>query len=275
MPSANLPDLTAALEFAQNWARTSGDDAKEHWGSASIAETHHGGADISTDVDKKLELKFYNSVQESYPEFGFKGEEFPELNRSGDYTWLIDPIDGSKYYALGIPLWCTTMALVDSTGKPVVGVVYNPVSSQMYTAIVGQGAFLNGTRLAISDSKFAGLSLAKRQLVWDTVINFEIDSAETIEHLTEINKRFQKNVYRLRFLGSGPLSLCWLAQGFFAAFVDIYRDPAKYVDIAAGVLIAEEAGAVVERRELGEREFFVVAEPRYLPEITRLVESDG
>lgn len=217
----------------------------DNWHNMNIDTLKDGGADVSTNFDKEVEQKFYEYVSTNYPDFGFEGEENAELNKTGEYTWMIDPIDGTKFFAAGIPLWCVTISLVDQNNNGVVGLIYNPVSKQLYSASQRNGAFLNGKQIYLTQET----DIKKLQVNID-LSSTSIGEYDFTDECHRIIDVLERNFYRARMLGSGALSLAWLAQGFFGAFVDPVRPTSKMVDIAGGVCIAREAGATVETIEI-------------------------
>lgn len=236
-----------------DFVTAAGDDALRRWADSKVVALKDGGRDVATDLDQKIEREFYDLCGEYFAEHGFKGEEFPELVRDGvsGYTWHIDPIDGTKYFASEIPLWSVTVSLVKDI-EPLFGVIYNPVSKQLYWAEKGKGAYLNGKRLAIrADTEPKAMQLA---------VDFFMhqDSADKkLQQDALLSKLFDK-FYRVRSLGTGSLSLAWLAQGHFGAYLSWGQTINKFSDIAAGIVIAEQAGATIHIKRLGDGTMAVI-----------------
>lgn len=238
-------DYKSKLNLVIEFIRAQGDDAFNNWHKFIITNEHDNGSDVTTNFDKKIEKEFSDFILKNFPECGFRGEEHKYLDRDGEYVWHIDPIDGTKYFAAGIPFWSVTVALVQN-GEPLFGLIYNPSSKQMYSAIQGQGAYLNGKKIEIKRET----DISKLQV--------SIDMSETHyswhdygDESKEIIGLLSSAFYRTRMLGNGAFSLAWLAQGFFGAFVDIVRAEKKLVDVIGGYLIAKEAGAEIYQIDLG------------------------
>jgi myo-inositol-1(or 4)-monophosphatase len=264
-------DLNKVCEMAVEFVKSAGDSALVNWNNISI-EKHIDGVDVTTSTDKKIEKDFFEFVQKNFPETGFKGEEFQELNKEGEYYWMIDPIDGTKFYAAEIPFWTVTVALVYKD-EPVVGIIYNPVSNQLYSAIKGKGAYLNGKQIHVTSES----NISKVQVSLDMAINSE-QFIERSEKITQMLDRLYASVYRVRSLGAGAISLSWLAQGFFGAFVDPYRKSSKFVDVYGGLLIAQEAGAVVYKHKLeGEEDLYssIVGNKEIVEQLIPIIETLG
>jgi myo-inositol-1(or 4)-monophosphatase len=190
---------------------------------------HADNVDLSTNQDVEIEKGFHDYIMNLFPECGFQGEEDASLNKDGEYKWVIDPIDGTKYYHCDIPLWCTTIALVKGD-QPVYGILYQPTTGDFYTATQGLGAFKNGVKMSIGKNS----DIARSQILLD-IGKYNKELNLKIINLFEVS-------YRVRILGSGALSTAWVANGMFGAFVNIAEERSKFIDKAAGLLMISEAG---------------------------------
>ncbi|MFF4391971.1 MULTISPECIES: inositol monophosphatase family protein [unclassified Streptomyces] len=240
------------LEFADHlfeqiidFVKSAGDSAFEQWRSFDVVEIKDIGGDLATNLDREIERAFHGLCREVFPGCGFRGEELPDLRTesSNGYTWNIDPIDGTKNFANEVPIWSVTVSL-EKNGTPIFGVIYNPVSRQLYTAMAGRGAYLNGRRLSFN----APADPARMQLAIDFFMRQEdpAKKARQDDLLAELFHSF----YRVRSIGSGSLSLGWLAQGHFGGYLSWGLTENKFIDIAAGLVIAQEAGATVRIESL-------------------------
>jgi len=149
-------------------------------------------------------------------------EEIGNINKNSKYTAVIDPIDGSFNFANGIPFFCFSIAFFENK-KPIYGMIYEFLRKNVYEAYVGNGAYLNGKEIKVSRKK----------------------KAYTISFYT-LGKGLDlvKKVRRIRTLGSIALELAYLAKGSIDGIIDIRRH-IRPIDIAAGFIIAEEAGAII------------------------------
>lgn len=247
-------DLEKILSDINKFVVSKGDFILRNWSKMHV-DLHEDQIDVSTNFDRQLEYEFYQYAKKKYPEFGFCGEELEEYKDWKEYTWVIDPIDGTKYFAKNIPLWSSTVALVKD-GEPVLGCVYIPVSKQLFYAFKEGGAYLNKQKLKKID---CNLDDTTKQ-----IISLEV-TPELVKdpiHRTQVSKlvqHFSDKYYRVRMLGLAPLSLVWLASGYFDLFIDVYRPKDKYVDLAAGLCIVRECGAKIVRIEINdEYEQFLV-----------------
>ncbi len=193
--------------------------------------------DIATSADLASEDFVIHSILKYFPNHGVISEEKGEINTTSDFVWIIDPLDGTKEYVRGIPLWNFSMAL-EYKGELQVSVVYRPFERSLFSALNGEGSFLNGKKIGVSSSEelqdsfvYCYLPSYHRQKdKYDWAWNF----------LKEIGK----NVYRLRSSSDENSALSWLAQGGIDAYLNLSNTP-KWHDIAPGLFIAKQAGALV------------------------------
>ena len=237
----NLSSLSKELA---SFIKQQGDWAHEEWVAMRVTKKNKPSGEITTSIDEAIEINFNKFVLDNFPQHGFIGEEFENLTKEGEYQWHIDPIDGTHFFAFNVPLWTVTAALIKS-GEPIVGVIYDPSSKQMYSAIKGEGAFVNNIRLHVASVN----KLDDVNVVWDFVKHKAISDKELLL-MNSFRADLVKNCSHVASLGNGSLSLAWLANGAFDVFLDPIRRPTKYVDIAAGLLIAQEAGAEVHYEKL-------------------------
>lgn len=203
-------------------------------------DTHEDQVDVTTNIDLSIEKDFIQYISSKYSGYAILGEEFGDNHNESDYKWIIDPIDGTKYYIYGIPLWTVTVALLYKN-EPVFGVIYNPSTKQLYWGEKGKGAYINGKVLSTNKTE----NLDKTQLVIDYTQTYIKDTKKRSEMNMLIGTLVSK-FYKTRWLGTGTLSLVWLAQGCYGVYLDLYRTEGKSVlDSAAGIIIVKEAGAFV------------------------------
>lgn len=218
------------------------------------SEKGHTDLDPVTALDKHIEREFYVRLSEKFPELGFFLEEHPELNdTSKEHICYIDPIDGTKYFAKDIPLFCT-MVGVTRGGEPVLGVTYNPISGQLYAAAEGIPATINGKPISVSAEK----DLTNAILSLDMVTHrehWEIEKEWINQKMVELNNAAK----RIRLFGAGGLSCAWVASGGLDGYVDMWGHKGKIFDIVAGkALIKYAGGKVLDLKIPG------LAEPRFI-----------
>jgi histidinol-phosphatase len=214
-----------AVEAASEAARAAGE----------IALTYYtGGFDVTlkadrtpvTQADREAERAIARILKTAFPDVGILGEEFGDEGRQ-DRRWIVDPIDGTKNFIRGIPVWATLIAL-EEEGEVTAGVVYNPVTRELYTARRGGGAFRNGRPIRVSGVGaltqahliHAGLGLVRKTPYWDGVVRL-LDATD-----------------RQRGFGD-YLGYTLVAEGKADLYVEVDIKP---WDIAPCRLLVEEAG---------------------------------
>jgi myo-inositol-1(or 4)-monophosphatase len=194
-----------------------------------------GMRDIVTDADFAANHAIRAILHQEFPDHAILSEEDPPpqtRSRRADFLWVIDPLDGTTNYARGYPIYAVSIALAER-GRPQVGVVYDPLRDECFTAVRGEGAFLNRVRL--SASRVAALE--------DAIIGFELPREQGLREqgLQWFGALIAESMSG-RIGGSAALSLCYVGAGR----LDAYFHPALSPwDVAAGVLVAREAGARV------------------------------
>ena len=225
----------SALEVAVDAAHLSGRILLDRL-STSKQVSFKGRADIVTDVDLAAEKAVLDLLREEYPTFGILAEESQPVESDSPYTWVVDPLDGTRNYANGIPHFCTVIAL-SHENQPIVGVTYDPVRGELFTAQIGQGAFLNGEPLSVSENRELNESLLGCDLGYvDEKAGMAIDLIRSL----------WPGMLSLRLMGSAALGVAYAAAGK----VDLYfHHSLSPWDIAAGlVLVREAGGSIVDKQ---------------------------
>ncbi len=195
--------------------------------------TKKGEIDLVTEVDLECERMCRAVIGERFPDHDILAEELggmaPGAPRAR-YRWVFDPLDGTTNYAHGLPIFCSSLGL-EIDGRVEVAAVFDPTRQELFTAERGEGAYLNGRALAVSDTD----ALIDALLV----TGFPYDMHKQSGDLIELFGRFMGRARAVRRLGSAALDLCYVAAGRFEAFWEQHLKP---WDVAAGSLIVEEAG---------------------------------
>ena len=184
-------------------------------------------------VDKTAEEILVKGLRTILPEAGFITEEETTLQVESNYTWIIDPLDGTTNFLQNIPFYCVSVGLTHN-GELVVGIVSDVVHQETYYAWKGGGAWCNGVQISVSD----------RASVVDAVVatGFPYAALNVSQSLVDVFEYFLKNARGMRRLGSAALDLAYVACGRF----DIYYETSLNAwDIAGGILLVKEAGGSV------------------------------
>ncbi len=204
---------------------------------AGYEQEHHleykGVIDLVTEVDHQSEALLLAEIQRRFPGSNILAEESGRLDGENEYLWYVDPLDGTVNYAHGIPIFCVAICFAQR-GLTTLGVVYDPMRDETFSAERGRGAWLNGHPLRVSQ-----IDELKHSLL---VTGFPYDAWNSTHNNMDYFARFAKLTQGVRRLGSAALDLCYVAAGRFDGFWELTLKP---WDVAASGLIAEEAGALV------------------------------
>ncbi len=260
-PDGLAVELAAvALEAAQKAGRILEEGAPGRGSTVSGVETKISSTDMVSDVDRESEAAVAAVLGGARPDDAVLGEEGTSRPGTSGVTWVVDPLDGTTNFLFGIPQWSVSIA-AEIDGRPVAGVVVDPPRHEVWAAIAGHGAFLNGRRCRVRDDR----STLDTALV-ATGFGYR---AERRRWQAQVAAAVIPAVRDIRRLGSAALDLCWTGAGRFDAYFEWGLNP---WDLSAGALVAAEAGAVVQ--VLGYR--LVVAAPPHLWDPLRgLLESAG
>ena len=215
------------LQQAIKIAQEAGGLLLEHLGHSTVE--HKGVVDLVTEADKASERLLVERLHAVLPEAGILAEEGSGTDRASGLRWVVDPLDGTTNFAHGYPVFSVSIAL-ERDGEIVLGVVLDPTRNECFSALRGNGAFLNGRAIQVS----ATPDLDKALLV----TGFPYDVRTTArDNLTQF-RRFLKTAQAIRRGGSAALDLCYVACGRFDGFWEESLSP---WDMAAGVLMVQEA----------------------------------
>ena len=218
------------LDTAIEAAKEAGEILKSYF-ETSLEKRVKDDKSIVTEADEKAEARIIEIIKTKYPDHGFLGEESGKQNAGAEYTWVIDPLDGTNNFVNGIPIFGTSIGLVkDNT--PILGVIYNPVTDTMFVAERGKGAFWNGHSIHVSEQHEDTAMIA-------------IDTSSKPADKELVKKCFVRSteyVKIVRYLGSAVLGLGYLARGGTEGYINIGTNPWDY---AAGSIIVLEAGGTI------------------------------
>ncbi|KAJ0434576.1 putative phosphoric monoester hydrolase [Helianthus annuus] len=235
---AENDSLSQFLTVAIDAAKQAGELIRKGFYQTKHVE-HKGSVDLVTETDKACEDLIFNHLKQHFPSHKFVGEETTAADGvselTNEPTWIIDPIDGTINFVHGFPFVCVSIGLTIKK-VPVVGVVYNPIMNELFTAIDGNGAFLNGDPIKVS---------SKSELVTCLLMTEDIPMRDKAT-LDAVTNRINSLLYKVRSIrmgGSCALGLCGIACGRIDLFyLSGFGGP---WDVAAGAVIVKEAGGVI------------------------------
>ncbi|HMO13823.1 MAG TPA: inositol monophosphatase family protein [Pirellulaceae bacterium] len=238
-----MSESSLYLQVALEAAKIGGNALLEHFerpGNSTKAQTYN----LVTEADIESERRIFEFIRREFPGHDFLGEESHESNNSSPTTsnfsnsdrptWVIDPLDGTANFVHGIPQFAVSIAMVEH-GKPRIGVIYNPVSGDLFHASDESEAMHNGRTMVVND--------ARRLDKCVVGVGFHYDRDATLKPtLSAIEQIFGEGIHGIRRMGAASLDLCNVACGRFGAYFEYRLAP---WDFAAGWIIVERAGGKI------------------------------
>lgn len=227
-------DLNKAILEVKRWAQEVGKIQRDNYEKEDLKiSTKSSDVDLVTEVDELSEKLILSSIKENYPDHGILSEESDYIEKNSDYLWIIDPLDGTTNYAQGLPIFAVSIAL-EFRGEVVLGVVYQPILDEMFSAVKGKGAYLNGKIISI------GSKDSLRQSVLAT--GFPYDRDTNPDNNVNYFSRIIPKVRGIRRMGAAAYDLANVACGRIDGYWELNLSP---WDVAAGALLIEEAGGKI------------------------------
>jgi len=247
MRQAKILQENKYLKILAPIVKIAGQKALKKWLTFNRADIElKSRTQIVTSIDKETEKIIIKNLRAHFPEHAFLGEESgtsqnkknTKNKESEKYLWIIDPIDGTTNFTIHNPLWSISVGLAYS-GKIICGLIYVPVLDELYAAVFNKGAYLNGRRLRLNNSS------TEKELSLNKYIHTFCHGERPRDRKIALNYYRQQKAAALdcRQLGSAAIELAYVAAGRVDSLV---IPGAKSWDIAAGALIAREAGAIVQ-----------------------------
>ncbi len=225
---------SSILALAERLAREAGEVQRSRYESQLDIQTKSAAIDLVTEVDRQCEALIVSGIENERPGDAILAEEGGARERAtAAWRWVIDPLDGTVNYAHGFPRFCVSIA-AEHRGQRQVAVVYDPLLDECFHAVRGQGAFLGERRLGVSNAVSLGQSLLATGFAYD-VHQSSADNLLNFGHMLKAARGIRRD-------GSAALDLCYVASGRLDAY---WEFKLHAWDVAAGILIVEEAGGRV------------------------------
>lgn len=225
------------LDVARECAARAGALIRDGYGHAGISAVK-GKGNVVTEVDLAVERAVMEVLQREYPRHAILSEETASTTQSDGWMWVVDPVDGTKNFAQGIPHFCFSIALCFDS-RPQVALTLHPLLDQEFTAIQDEGAWINGEPMRVSE----------RRTVAESVISLDMGyDYERARRQLELAMRIWPGMQALRVYGSAALGFAFVAAGHWDAYGHSNLAP---WDCAAGILLVQEAGGVCSDRDGG------------------------
>jgi myo-inositol-1(or 4)-monophosphatase len=201
-------------------------------------------AGIVTEADKAAEAFLLKKIFRNFSDSSIITEESGEFHRSSSLTWVLDPLDGTTNYAHGFPWFCVSIGLYEA-GKPIAGMIYQPLMRELFYAEAGKGADLNGKRIRVSKVSRMNDSLLGT--------GFYYSKGSDLQKEMKIFSRFNEHALGVRRPGSAAMDLAYVACGRYDGF---WERRLSSWDVAAGFLLVTEAGGTVSNYKGGPTTLF-------------------
>ncbi len=214
-------------------SKEAGQIIREGFGKNFGVEYKTNSANLVTDIDKKSEQTIINFIKKEFPSHTVIAEETGRHQNISDYTWVVDPLDGTTNFTHGLPIFSVSIGVLKGD-EIICGVVYDVMNDVVYSAEKGSGSFKNSDKLSVSRNS----NLEESVLV----TGFPYDISKNPHKAIEKFVSFLKAARAIRRLGSAAIDMCYVASGVFDGFWEVYLNS---WDMAAGKLIIEEAGGLV------------------------------
>ena len=229
------PGNGSRLEFAKTLARDAGNKAAVYFRSiGDLVIESKGVQDMVSNADLEVETFVRERIHAAFPEDGIVGEEHGRVESKSGYTWVIDPIDGTANFVAGIPAWCVILACVHDD-KTKIAAIYEPSHDELFWGALGEGAFVNDTRMSVSQSPGLNVGNTGVGMNGRTATDHAV---RIVSLLVDRGGLFYRNA-------SGGLSLSYVAAGRLIGYVESHMNA---WDCLAGQLLIAEAGGKIENQ---------------------------
>ena len=259
--------MSALLNIAVDAAEAAGRIImRHHHFTDRVAVERKGAHDFVSSVDREAEQEIVARLQKAHPEHAILAEEGAAGAPPGaEFEWLVDPLDGTTNFLFGIPHYAVSIALRQQ-GRLLLGVVYDPFKQELFTAEAGRGAFLDGRRIRTRTGRGLGDALL--------ATGFPFRDGADLDHYLATLRALIPGTSGVRRAGTAALDLAYVAAGRFDGFWEFGLKP---WDMAAGIVLATEAGAVVQGLGGSEDPLdsgnIIAAPPRVLEEMLERLET--
>ena len=202
----------------------------------TLKVAYKGRGNIVTDVDLMVEKAVFDFLGKEYPDMEMLGEESSGNENNRGFTWIVDPLDGTRNYASGIPVFSTVIGLVFD-GEVLAGVNYDPIAKDMFEAQKGKGFYMNGNSASVSN----------REMIEECIIGMDMSyDNQGASNGLDIISKIWPGMQTARIMGSAALGISYAAAGL----IDLYfHHKLAPWDQVSGILMLEEAGGIITDRQ--------------------------
>lgn len=228
-------DYSLYLAKAVELARAAGEIQLSYFRNPRLSsQTKLNSFDVVTEADKASERLILDGIRSTFPQHAILSEESgKEGTKDAEWLWVIDPLDGTTNFNQGLPVFSVSIAL-QHKGSTVVGVVYAPYLGELFTAVRGQGAYLNGNPIHVRHNTDLGTMVVATGMPYDR----DRHPDNNLDNISRVCLR----VRGTRRMGSAAIDLAYTAAGYYDAYWELNLNP---WDVDAGILLVQEAGGIV------------------------------
>lgn len=212
-----------------NIAKEAGEVIRDGFRQNISIEYKTGENNLVTNIDKAAEKIILDFINKDYPTHSIIAEESGTDKKSSEYTWVVDPLDGTTNFAHGIPIFGVSIGL-QRNNQTVLGVIYDVMRDVVYSAEKGSGSYENDKKIFVTNNALLNHSVLVTGFAYDM---------KNIDEAVKIFGTFLKETRAVRRLGSAAIDMCYVASGAFDGFWEADLQP---WDVCAGMLLIEEAG---------------------------------
>jgi myo-inositol-1(or 4)-monophosphatase len=259
--------MLPTLEEIASWTKEAGEILREGFGQKHEV-THKSAIDLVTEMDRRSEDFLLGKIRQNFSGHSILSEESGSFAGDEESQWYVDPLDGTINYSHDIPIYCVSVAY-SYKGELTLAAISNPMVDEHFTAERGKGVWLNGKPIHVSQTE----DLMNSLLVTGFPYDVQTTPRNNLDHFGYFTRRSQG----VRRFGSAAIDLCYVAAGRFDGYWELGIKP---WDIAAGILMVEEAGGKVSDlaggRDYFKPPFALVAAnpPMHAKLLSELVASD-
>jgi myo-inositol-1(or 4)-monophosphatase len=258
--------VSKAKELSIRVIREAGSLAQERFDDFDMIDEKDSFGDVVTEVDYLIEALILKEINKAFPLHRIHSEEAGSNNKDSDWLWLIDPLDGTNNYAIGLSVFAVSISLLYQR-RPVLGVVYEPMANRLFVSIDGGKAFCNDNLIQIKKKP----EIYKANIGW-----IQGHKVQNNQRAASLRNHLELNSKRILRLWAPTIQWCMLAKGDIDGIV-LYNSEGD--DLYSGVLMVQEAGGIVidfagnAFNEMCEEPYLIACHPEYKDYFMKLVQE--
>ncbi|WP_270168712.1 inositol monophosphatase family protein [Paenibacillus sp. SYP-B4298] len=253
-----------AKELSIRMARQAGEIARGKFDHVVDLKSKDEFGDVVTEVDHLAEAIIIEHIQSTFPTHQIHSEEAGSIGEENDWLWLVDPLDGTNNFAIGLPIFTTSITLMYRR-QPVLGVVYEPLTDRLFVSVLGEGTYCNDRKVQIKKNP----NIFKGNIGW-----IQGHVVQNDQRAVKLRQHIDLSFKRMMRLWAPTLQWCMLAKGDIDGII-LYNSEGD--DLYSGILMVQEAGGVVIDYDgnpftgMNEEPYLIACHPDHQQELMRIV----